>query len=781
MKAGESAKSGRRILVRLDGLNECSAVFGAVAAAVGLPNTGGQPYVDAIVQWLRETRLCLVLDNCEHVADPVVILVRALLSGTQGVRVVATSRTPLGIAGERHLRLLPLNEAEAQDLFLARCQERVHGFEQDDAALKAIKAICQAVDGLPLAIELATGWIGALPIQDIAIHIAQGLDLLQRPRAQTARHATLTDTIAWSYTLLSPPARLLLQQLAVFPGSFGMEAVSGICMAREQTREDLWLALRELVEHSLVQFDLPSGRYRLLNTVRLFAIRLAQDAGAFNATREAHAKFFAALGMQARGVDFVPEDQWLPRLQVEIDNFQVALRTMLDARRGIEALALAAALTTFWWTASRHREGIGWILAASGQAQDAPPILQAAAQFSLGFLGAHDTGDWAMAAIELDRGLNLLASSDDAEAERLRGYLLCLRGECDIMAGAPEAGLESALEGAKLIARFAQDQWGQGFAAWNVAFGYERAGDWRQAVTHYERVVASQREGSLVVRMIGCQSLASALESQGSPAEAVPLFDEALHLCRQVGLTRLGDVHGSLARLLADCAHVRVAADIDLANARPLALEAQAAAEALQDMAAAAMAAAVLERLSAPSPVNGIFKRQGSIWVVGLQDNTVMLPESRGLRQLWHLLQQPGQEISAGELAVAADGQCREVISGDAVLDPKAVAQYRKRLRLLDQALALDSETLDDERRAAVRREHAFVSQELARSTGLDGRVRRTSSFAERMRVNVTRTLRAAIAEIETAHPALGQHLADSVRTGNFCSYQPSARMCWQF
>ncbi|WP_295535278.1 hypothetical protein [uncultured Pseudacidovorax sp.] len=781
LDAGGDAHSGSTALVRLDGLDDAAAVHGAVAAAIGMPRTGGQPYVDAMVQWLHDTPLRLVLDNCEHVADTVAALVQALLDGTREVTVVATSRSPLGIAGEAHLRLAPLAEADAFDLFIARALQRVPGFMPEGPSSSAIQAICRAVDGLPLAIELAAGWAAVLPAPDLAAQLAQGLALLQRRGALPARHATLADTMQWSHQLLSPAAQSLLRRLAAFPASFAVEAVAPVCANGALAPDGILLALRELVEHSLVQFDLPSGRYRLLNTVRLFATALAREAGDWDIVRQAHAAHFAALALGARAVDFVPEDRWLPRLQAEVDNLHATLRTLLDSGRGVQALELATALTTFWWTAGRHREGLGWVRAALGQAEDAPPMLRAAAQFGLGFLGAHDTGDWAVAAAELDQGLALLAPLQEDGADLLRGYLLCLRGECDNMAGAPQAGLARASEGAALIARHPQDRWGRGFAAWNVGFGHECAGDLPQAALRYEEVIASQRGNSLVVRMIGCQSLAGVLERQGRAAEALPLFDEALQLCRQVGLMRLGDVHGSLARLLADCARVRVAAGAEPDDALALAREALASAEALQDGAAATVAAEVLARLAGPSRRQGVFRRQGPVWCVGLDEAQAMLPDSKGLRQMRHLLQVPGEEMAAAELAAAADDAPREIGRGDPALDARAVAQYRKRLRLLDEALALPAEVLDDERRDEVRREHAFLSQELARSVGLGGRVRRTGSANERMRVNVTRTLRAAIAEIEAVHPALGAHLARSIRTGNFCRYQAAERVHWQF
>lgn len=767
--------------VRLDGISDASAMLGAVAAAVGMPQTGGQPYVEAIVQWLRSTELVLVLDNCEHIAKEAAALVDQLVKGTQKVSVLATSRRPFGLANEAQLRLQVLDETSALELFVSRACLRAPDFLAQEDALAASHAICQAVDGLPLAIELAAGWADVLPVGEIANQLRQGLDILQRPGHLPPRHATLAETMQWSHALLSQPARLLLRRLAAFPASFSLDAVAPVCTGDELTRGDILPALRELVEHSLVQFDLGTARYRLLHMVRLFAETLAQEAEELTSLRRTHAAHFSALALRARAVSFVPEDAWLPQLQSEVDNLHLALRTLLDEGRGVEALESAVALTMFWWTASRHREGIGWLQAALEQADDAPVMMQAAAQFSLGFLQAHDTGDWLGAAAELDRGLALLADLSEPGADLLRGYLLCLRGECDIMAGSADTGLSLASEGAELIALYPEDRWGQGFAAWNVGFGHERLEALEQAATCYEIVVASQRDGSLVVRMIGFQSLAGVLERRGEAAAALPLYDRALALCRRVGLARLGDVHGSQARLLADRARVGMVVGGDLEGVRTLALEAQALAERLQDDAAGAVAACVLQTLTLPSRRAGVFRRRGAVWIVEFDGFEAVLPDSKGLRQLKHLLQSPGIEIFASDLAAVADGEPREIGRGDPVLDREAIVTYRKRLRALERLLAMDTNVLDENRRDQVRREHELVSQELAKNSGWGGRARRLGSPQERMRVNVTRTLRAAITQVEATCPALGQHLALSVVTGSFCRYQPAAPIEWQF
>ncbi len=396
-------------------------------------------------------------------------------------------------------------------------------------------------------------------------------------------------------------------------------------------------------------------------------------------------------------------------------------------------------------------------------------MLRAAAQFGLGFLEAHDTGDWADAAHELDRGLALLAGLEAPGADLLRGYLLCLRGECDTISGDAETGLKRAQEGAELIARHPEDRWGQGFAAWNVGFGFERFGEPDRAADCYADVVATQRDGSLVVRMIGTQSLAGILETREQAAEAVPLYDEALALCRRVGCRASAT---SMVRSRAFSPTAPASACWPGSNTttrRRWPSKRKRQAERLQDMAAKAVAAEVLATMATPTQEIGTFRRQAAVWLVGLGDSQAMLQDSKGLRQLRYLLQSPGDEISVADLAVLADGEPREIGSGEPVLDREALAAYRKRLRALERLLAADEDALDDDQRERVRREHDVLARELARHAGLGGRTRRLGSPQERMRVNVTRTIRAAIAEIDTVCPTLGRHLAQSIATGSFC------------
>lgn len=784
---------GASAVARLEGVEDDFSLLGQIAAAVGMAHTDGKTYVAAIGDWLRGRDFLLVLDNCEHIAELVAPLVDELLGRVEDLSVLATSRRPLvlPLGAIVWLEPLPVPRAGAAatdlaknaavSLFIGRARAQAPEFEITNEALEGIAALCRAVDGLPLALELAAGWIATVPVSEVLDQLDNGLAILQRLGTMPARHAKLTDTLAWSHSLLTQSSRVLLRRLAVFPAGCSLGAVQQVCVYCGLEAVDLLPALRELVECSLVRFDRAANRYHLFNTVRHFAIDHSSQSEDEDTLRTRHANYFRDLGLQGRDSNFVPESNWLPRLLPEVDSFHLCLGWLLKKGRAVEALELSVALTTFWWLASRHREGIRWLQATLAKDQGLT-VTRAAAHFSLGFLSAHDTGEWSIGAIELEKGIALLKTCTEDGADLVRGYLLCLRGECENMSGRPQTGLMLGTEGAVLVAKYPEDRWGQGFAAWNVGFGWERTGDLALAAKCYEDVVEHQRDASQLVLMIGCQSLARVRERQGDLTSALPLYDEALKLWEAMKLGRLGDVHGSRAQALVDCARVRVAlGGIYLETARQLVHEATALAEDLVDKAAS-QEARVLQQAFAGKPARrGIFRRQGRMWLIGLDGCEAILPDTKGLRQLRLLLQSAGSEISAAELAAGADGEAREIDNGSPVLDALAISQYRKRLAALERVLELDDDLLDADRRRAALEEHRAISLELSRGLGLRGKARKIGSPLERMRVNVTRTLRAAICDIGNVLPELGKLLHAGMKTGGFCVFRPLDSISWQF
>src|SRR4029453_18074563 len=261
----------------------------------------------------------ICLDNCEHVVDPTAELVDALLRSCREVSVLATSREPLGVAGETVWRVPSMVEAEAVRLFADRANHVVPGFVVDDGNGDAVHTVCQRLDGIPLAVELGAAWVRALtPAQ-----IAAGLDNRSRlltggPRGVTARQQTLEASVEWSYDLLDEADRRLFRQLSVFAGGFTLDAAHAVCAG--PAGNDVVVPLGRLVDKSLVLADQADGqaRYRLLETIRQYARDRPREAGGGAGRHDRHLDHLLALAEEAEPELYLPDqDAWLERLEAE--------------------------------------------------------------------------------------------------------------------------------------------------------------------------------------------------------------------------------------------------------------------------------------------------------------------------------------------------------------------------------------------------------------------------------------------------------------------------------
>jgi predicted ATPase len=272
--------------VELAGVTDERSVDDAVAAALRLPTNTGRSSTGAIVDYLRDKTMLLVLDNCEHLVKACARLVQTLCREAAGLTVLATSRIPLHLGEEHVVRLEPfatpsingterLTVAEALSfdsvqLFTNRAAQSLLHFTLTDANVLAVVRICQHLDGIPLAIEIAAAQARALPIEAIAERLSQRFGWLNRQVGETLpRQRTLHTLIDWSYGLLSAQERLVLCQLAVFAGGWTLEAAEAVCTPGESCTE----LLTELVDHSLVVFGADAGhrRYSMHETIRQFA------------------------------------------------------------------------------------------------------------------------------------------------------------------------------------------------------------------------------------------------------------------------------------------------------------------------------------------------------------------------------------------------------------------------------------------------------------------------------------------------------------------------------
>ncbi len=278
-------------VVELAGVADEQSVADAVAAALHLPTNTGRSSTGTIVDYLRDKTMFLVLDNCEHLVKACAHLVQTLCREVEGLTVLATSRIPLHLAEEHVVRLEPfatpaingterlmvadLLNFDSVQLFTDRAAQSLLHFTLTDANVLAVARICQQLDGIPLAIEIAAAQIRTLPIETIAERLDQRFAWLNKRATETIpRQRTLHTLIDWSYGLLSRPGRAALRRLAVFAGGWTLEAAEAVCVLGEPCAE----VLTELVDHSLVVFgaDAERRRYSMHETIRQFA----QDATA---------------------------------------------------------------------------------------------------------------------------------------------------------------------------------------------------------------------------------------------------------------------------------------------------------------------------------------------------------------------------------------------------------------------------------------------------------------------------------------------------------------------
>ncbi len=351
----EESYSGGAALVELGVLTDHALVPEAVAAALDVRALSGQSPLDAVIEHLGTQRLLLVLDNCEHLLAGAAGLAAELLREAPRLTLLATSREPLAVPGEVVFRVPSLDipdpdqgltpgqlaAYEAVRLFTERAQA-AQGFELDEHNALDVARICFRLDGLPLALELAAGRLGALGPAVIAERLDDRFRLLRSGgHASPTRQHTLAATLDWSHDLLDTPERTLFRRLATFAGSFDLHAVEAVCPDDAVPTEEIPDVLARLVEKSLVAIDDASPRerrYRLLETVRLYAARRLEDAHETRGLRDAHADWALALAEDERGS---------PRLDRDSANLRAALDTLLDRRPG-DALCMCTALLPFW-------------------------------------------------------------------------------------------------------------------------------------------------------------------------------------------------------------------------------------------------------------------------------------------------------------------------------------------------------------------------------------------------------------------------------------------------
>jgi non-specific serine/threonine protein kinase len=428
--------------VELAALSDPALVVSSVASAIGLRVRSPQPTIEALCEYLRYQQVLLVLDNCEHVINSCGALAARLLTACEGLRILATSRQPLGMIGEVAWRVPSLAESDAVQLFLERAED-AQPVSSVRANLDTVALICRQLDGIPLAIELAAVRTKSLSLAQIAERLDARFQLLTSGnRAALPRHQTLRATMDWSYQLLSDAERRLLSRLAVFAGGWTLEAAERVC------GDTVLDTLSALIDKSLVVFD---GRYRMLETVRQYARERMSASGEQAEYRDRHLAYFVGLAEEAEPHIFGGEHDksWVVQLEVEHDNVRAAFDWAETNDSGAEsALRMVAALHWFWFARSHITEGHARMTAALRRREQASDPVQGRALAAAGFV-AMWMGDFANMRAPLREAL---MSAERVGDDRLRSYALCGLGAAALFLGdLTEAG--TLLQRAVAIAR----------------------------------------------------------------------------------------------------------------------------------------------------------------------------------------------------------------------------------------------------------------------------------------------------------------------------------------
>lgn len=341
-------------LVELAGLSDGSLVPHAVGEVLGVASRSTRRAEEAIAAHVGQRQMLVVLDNCEHVIGASARLVQGLLAGCPNLRVLATSREPLHIAGEVNWRVPSLTPPEAERLFAERASDASSRFALSEENAAAVAEVCRRVDGIPLAIELAAARVGVLAPAQIAEHLRDSLSVLRAgPRTALTRQQTLTATLDWSHALLDEDELTLFRRLGVFAASCDLDAVESVCEGELDV-------LGRLVDKSLVVVEEQdaAARYRLLDIIRHYARERLEQAGEQKRLEARHRAHYLRLAEELQPtIDEPGARRWLAG---EADELRWALRTALRTERDV-ALRLAGALWRFWHDRGDRSEGARWL------------------------------------------------------------------------------------------------------------------------------------------------------------------------------------------------------------------------------------------------------------------------------------------------------------------------------------------------------------------------------------------------------------------------------------
>ncbi len=520
----------------------------AISMAVGVREEKGRPLGETLLASLHARQLLLILDNCEHMIDACATVVRSILSGCSGVRILVTSREPLGVTGESVWPVVPLglpgpdgdlDASEAARLFVDRARRADPSFSVSAATAPVIANLCRRLDGIPLALELAAAQIRFVPLDRIADHLDD-----EEPDAEagaplaTSHHHTMRAAIAWSYGLLSRTEKLMLERLSVFVGGTTLWAIGAVCEG-EGVDEGTALGLvSRLVDKSLVflEEDGFETRYRMLEPIREYAARRLRESGDDVRLRVRHLDYSIRLAEQAWRELRDGQDQgvWLERLEREHDNMRAALEWCKVRREAESGLRLAGALGQFWVSRGYWAEGRAWLESELAAGAGVAPLVRARALYMLGYI-IYFQGEVDLATRTLEETLALTRREGDlreaANTLRTLGNLFDSQGMYDRAQACLEEGLE--------LSRGLGDHRGIAITTLSLGLHAMDRGETARALAYLEESLALFRaSGNGMGIGIALHNIGELLERDGDLDRAETCLRESRDLARGLGDTR---------------------------------------------------------------------------------------------------------------------------------------------------------------------------------------------------------------------------------------------------
>jgi predicted ATPase/class 3 adenylate cyclase/DNA-binding CsgD family transcriptional regulator len=464
-------------LVDLAPITDPDLVLVAVIRALGLPDAPGRSTIDTLLRFVGDRRMLLVLDNCEHLLDACAALIVALLEGCPAVTVVATSREPIGVAGEVSWRVPSLSLAdEAMELFGDRARQVRPDFRLTDENAATAAEICRRLDGVPLAIELAAARVRVLSLTEIRDGLHDRFRLLTgNARTAVRRQQTLRASVDWSHALLTEPERVLFARLAVFMGGFDLDAAQAVAGGGDVERFQVLDLLTLLVDKSLVVAESTSGptRYRLLETVRQYALEKLGESGHADAVRARHRDHYMGMATLLDTSARTSDEQRLQQADTEIDNLRAAFTWSRENSDTECAAQLASSLQQLWLARGRIREGLAWFDAVLTD-QNADPAAVAPAVRARALADKCVLDMSAGATDSMEQALQALAIAREVDDPALLAWTLAACGSIAVYD--PEVTRPYFAE-ATGLARSIDDKWRLCQTLHLQAFGAVMAGD----------------------------------------------------------------------------------------------------------------------------------------------------------------------------------------------------------------------------------------------------------------------------------------------------------------